>query len=136
MISVDGNVSSESAGLVVAVAHLDLTVTEEQVRKLTQEVLPSTRTMLTKEEFAQFVELLRVELYEGEVGREAVGGDGILGPTQMWGSDTASCEKGVRTFVSDDTVAFGGRSQSAPGDGAHRANRCGRRCARRYAMGL
>ena len=49
MISSDGKVSSELAGLVVAMAHLDLTVTEEQVRMATREVLPSTQTMFTKE---------------------------------------------------------------------------------------
>ena len=48
MISSDGKVSSESAGLVVAMAHLDLTVTQEQVRMATRAVLPSTETMFTK----------------------------------------------------------------------------------------
>ena len=60
----------------------------------TREVLPSTQTMFTKEEIVQFLDLLQVELPEEEVGREAAGGIGMVGPTQMWGSDAASCENG------------------------------------------
>ena len=108
MISSDGKVSSESAGLVVAMAHLDLTVTEEQVRMATRAVLPSTETMFTKEEFVQFLELLQVELPEEEVGREAAGGIGMLGPTQMWGSGAASCENGLVHCASDGVNASGG----------------------------
>ena len=45
-------------------AHLDITVADEQVRMATREVLPSTETMFTKEECVQFLELLQVELLE------------------------------------------------------------------------
>ena len=107
-------------------AHLDLAVTEEQVRMATREVLPLTQTMLTQEEFVQFLELLQVELPEEEVGRAAAGGIGMLGPTQMWGSGAASCENGFCTFVCDDVNASGGRQRYGPGVGAHGAKRRGR----------
>ena len=52
-------VSSESAGLVVALAYLDLQVTEEQVVEATRQVLASTEMEFSKDDFVRFAKLLR-----------------------------------------------------------------------------
>ena len=52
-------VSSESAGLVVALASLDLQVTEEQVVEATREILQPTEKEFSKEAFLRFVDMLR-----------------------------------------------------------------------------
>ena len=54
-------VSSESAGLVVALAYLDLQVTEEQVVEATREILEPTKKQFSKDAFLCFVERLRLQ---------------------------------------------------------------------------
>ena len=52
-------VSSESAGLVVALVYLDLQVTEEQVVEATREILQPTEKQFSKDAFLRFVDRLR-----------------------------------------------------------------------------
>ena len=52
-------VSSESADLVVALAYLDLHVTEEEVVEATREILQPTDNQFSKDAFLRFVERLR-----------------------------------------------------------------------------
>lgn len=52
-------VSSEAAGLVVALAYLDLQVTEEKVVEATREILQPTENQFSKDAFLRVVEWLR-----------------------------------------------------------------------------
>ena len=52
-------VSSEPAGLVVALTDLDLQVTEEQVVEVTREILGPTKEYFSKDAFSCFIERLR-----------------------------------------------------------------------------
>ena len=54
-INSDGMVSPESAGLVIAMAHLELHVAEDQVVKSRNEVLPLTRNTFTKKNSNRFL---------------------------------------------------------------------------------
>ena len=58
-ISNENAVSSESASLVVALAYLDLEVTEEQVVEATRGILKPPEIQFSKDVFFKFVELLR-----------------------------------------------------------------------------
>jgi len=58
-ISNENAVSSESASLVVALAYLDLEVTEEEVVEATRGILKPPEIQFSKDVFFKFVELLR-----------------------------------------------------------------------------
>ena len=94
ILSIDGSVSSDSAGLVVAVAHMDLVLTQEEIINATNEILPSSRTMFTKEEFLRFLELVRPELPEKEVEDGSAADEQTLGVTDMCGGETEASAAG------------------------------------------
>ena len=73
-------VSSELAGLVVALADLDLQVTEEQVVEATREILQPTEEQFSKDAFLCFsIHLTRV--------RTAWPWNGSNGRVSLWGND-------------------------------------------------
>ena len=56
MIANAGAVSSEPAGLIVAVVHMDLKVTQELIIAATKQVLPSTQTMFSKDDVMRLLD--------------------------------------------------------------------------------
>ena len=72
-LAIEEAVSSESAGLVVALVYLDLQVTEEQVVEATREILQPTEEQFSKDAFLRFVERLRPQpsATEGSTDAEA-----------------------------------------------------------------
>ena len=113
-------VSSESAGLVVALAFLDLAVTEEEVVEATRQILQPMENQFSKDEFLRFTELLRDSKQpsvEGSANREP------LGPTQMWGTaaeSAADAAPGVSATVPwpEHPGLVGGESPEAAKSGA------------------
>ena len=116
-------VSSEAAGLVVALAYLDLQVTEEKVVEATREILQPTENQFSKDAFLRFVEWLRPQpsATEGSLQPSLDESENPepLGPTPVGGESSiiaksgaeASCvEAGVRALwvfepkVSTDTL--------------------------------
>ena len=69
-ISSDGKVSSETADLVIAMTDLNLPVTEDQVVRCKNQVLPFSRNTFTKEEFKQFSEAMLSDTAENDIDVE------------------------------------------------------------------
>ena len=81
-------VSSESAGLVVALAYLDLQVTEEQVVEATREILQPTEKHFSKEAFLRFVGMLRSQLSAAQPSLdESADAAPVISPTEPYDSN-------------------------------------------------
>ena len=85
-LAIEEAVSSESAGLVVALVYLDLQVTEEQVVEATREILQPTEEQFSKDAFLRFVERLRPQPSATE-GSKQPSLDASANSTLLWRTD-------------------------------------------------
>ena len=85
-LAIEEAVSSESAGLVVALVYLDLQVIEEQVVEATREILQPTEEQFSKDAFLRFVERLRPQPSATE-GSKQPSLDASANSTLLWRTD-------------------------------------------------
>ena len=95
-------VSSEAAGLVVALAYLDLQVTEERVIEATREILQPTENEFSKDAFVRFVTWLRPQpsATKGSVQSSLDESENPepLGPTPVGGKSNNIAKSGAQAW--------------------------------------
>ena len=96
-------VSSESAGLVVALAYLDLHVTEEQVVEATREILQPTEKQFSKDAFLRFVEMLRPQPSAAQPSLdESADAAPVISPTEPYDSNRPNHSAPFQCVVYDE----------------------------------